>query len=130
MDIAKLAAIAAAGTLMAILLRKDNPAAAMLVGLACCAVMTAYIIGGIKTVFDGFCEIVETGGVEPYYYKSVIKVIAVAYFTQITASLCRDAGESAVAAKLELGGKIIVLIITLPIVAKLLQVICEALTLL
>ncbi len=130
MDIAKIAAIAVAGTLMAVLLRGKNPAGAALVGLACTAVMTACMIDSVKTVFDGFGELIEAGGIEPDYYKSVIKVIGVAYFTEIVSGLCRDAGEGAIAVKLEIAGRVCVLVLTMPIVARLMQVIIEALSLL
>lgn len=130
MDIAKIAAVALAGTLMAVLLRTKNPAGAAIVALAAAAVMAAYMLDGFKTVFEGFSALIEAGGIEPDCYKSIIKVIGVAYFTEITAGLCRDAGESAIAAKLEIAGRLGVLALTVPIVAQLMTVIINALALL
>lgn len=129
MDIAKIAAIAIVGTLLSVLLRGKNPVGAALVALATAGVMAMYTIGGIGAVFDGFGELIRTGGIEPDYYKSVIKVIGVAYFTEISAALCRDAGEGAIAVKLELAGRVAVLVLTLPIVARLMEVIIDALAL-
>ena len=96
MDIAKIAGVAIIGMLLSVMLRSKNPAAAALIALGSALVMTAMTLGGFESIFSGFSELIEAGGIEPQYYKSVIKVIGVAYFTDIISGLCRDAGEGAV----------------------------------
>lgn len=130
MDIAKIAAIALSGTLLAVILRQKSPALAALVALAATAVMAGMLLDSFRVIFDGFSALIESGGIDPEYYKSIIKVIGVAYFTEITAGLCRDAGESAIAAKLEIAGRLGVMALTVPIVARLMTVIINALSLL
>lgn len=129
MDIAKIAGVAIIGMLLSVMLRSKNPAAAALVALGSALVMTAMTLGGFESIFSGFSELIEAGGIEPQYYKSVIKVIGVAYFTDIISGLCRDAGEGAVAAKLEIAGRVTVLMLTLPVVTRLMEVIIDALSL-
>ncbi|MBQ7793323.1 MAG: hypothetical protein IJ366_02275 [Clostridia bacterium] len=128
-DIAKLAAIALAGTLLAVLLRRENPAFATVCAFATAAAMALYILPDLGGIFTGFISLFEDGGISPEYYKSVIKVIGVAYFTEIVSSLCRDAGENAIGTKLELAGKVIALSLTIPAVTQLMTVIKEALSL-
>lgn len=129
MEITKIAAIAITSTLLIILLKGKSPVFAALTALAATAVMAVYTIDGLGEIFSGFEKLFETGGIEPVYYKSVIKVIAIAYFTEITSALCRDAGETAVAQKLELAGRVAVLMFTMPAVSMLIAVIIEALNL-
>ena len=43
----------------------------------------------------------------------------------ITAELCKDAGENAIAAKIELGGKLIILAMAIPIINSLLNLVKE-----
>ncbi len=45
----------------------------------------------------------------------MLKVIAVSYLTQFTVDICKDAQETAIASKVELAGKITILIMALPI---------------
>ncbi|MEE0944757.1 MAG: SpoIIIAC/SpoIIIAD family protein [Clostridia bacterium] len=129
MDITKIAAIAITSTLIIILLKGKKPIFAALVALAATAVMAIYTIDGLSEIFTSFERLFETGGIEPVYYKSVIKVIGIAYFTEITSALCRDAGETAIAQKLELAGRVAVLMFTMPAVTQLMTVIIEALNL-
>ncbi len=128
-DIIKIGAVAICSALLAALLRPKNPLFAALVALAASVIMTFFTLDGFESIFDDFTTLLESGSVDSRYYKSVIKVIAVAYFTEIISALCRDAGENGIAAKLELGGRVSVLILTMPAVTNLLEVIIEALAL-
>ena len=129
MNIAKIAAIAITATLIILLLKGKNPIFAALIALGATVIMATYTIDGLGEIFTGFERLFEAGGIEPIYYKSVIKVIGIAYFTEITSALCRDAGETAVAQKLDLAGRVAVLVFTMPAVAQLMNVIIEALNL-
>lgn len=129
MEVAKIAVIAIIATLLIILLKDKNPVFAVLTALTATAVMVIYSIDGLREIFIGFQDLFEAGGIEPQYYKSIIKVIGIAYFTEIISSLCRDAGEAAIAQKLELSGRIAVLMFTMPVVSQLMSVIIEALNL-
>ncbi|MBS7298458.1 MAG: hypothetical protein KIG65_05190 [Eubacteriales bacterium] len=129
MDIPKIAAIAITSTFLVILVKGRSPVFAAIIALAATSVMAWFTISGLSTLFTSFYTLFETGNIEPEYYKSVIKVIGIAYFTEITSALCRDAGESAIAQKLELAGRVSVLILTVPAVSQLMSVIIEALSL-
>ncbi len=129
MEIARLAAVALVGTLLAVLLRAKNPAFATLCAFATAAVMALYLLPDLSAVFSGFMSIFEESGISSDYCKSVIKVIGIAYFTEIVSALCRDAGENAIGAKLELAGKLMALSLTIPAVSRLMTVIKEALSL-
>lgn len=128
-DIVKIGAIAVCSTLLILILRQKNPLYATLTALAATCIMIFFTLDSFSSIFESFTSLFERGGIDSRYYKSVIKVIAVAYFTEITSALCRDAGENGIATKLELGGRVSVLILTMPAVTNLLEVIIEALAL-
>jgi stage III sporulation protein AD len=57
---------------------------------------------------------------------SIAKVVGVAYITEFSAQLCSDAGENALAQKVELGGKLVIIAIASPIILHLVNVITHA----
>ena len=59
------------------------------------------------------------------YLKILLKIVGIAYIADFAASICRDAGYSAVAGQIELTGKISVLTVSTPIVLALLNTISE-----
>lgn len=129
MEIAKLASIAITATLLIVVLKDKNPVFALLTALAATVIMAGYTVLGLGEIFSDFERLFEVGGIDASYGKIIIKVIAVAYFTEITSALCRDAGETAIAQKLDLAGRVAVLILTVPAVSQLMTVIIEALNL-
>jgi stage III sporulation protein AD len=57
------------------------------------------------------------------YLNTILKIIGIAYVTEFGAQVCRDAGEGAVAGKIEFAGKIMIMVMAVPIIALVLQTI-------
>ena len=55
------------------------------------------------------------------YFPVIIKVLAIAYITEFTASLCEDAGQKSIGTKVELAGKISVFFVAIPVFTSLLN---------
>ena len=66
-------------------------------------------------------ETAEQAGVGEGYFSIVLKVIGIAYLTQFGAQLCADAGESAIAAKIEMAGKVLMMTAAAPVLTGLLE---------
>ena len=70
-------------------------------------------------------DITARAGVESRYIGVVLKIMGIAYISQFASELCRDAGEGAIASKIEVAGKIIIMTISMPIIYSLLEVVNE-----
>ena len=68
-------------------------------------------------------QMAEQAGVTEGYFGIVLKVIGIAYLSQFGSQLCMDAGESAVAAKIELAGKVMMMMVSAPVLLELLDVV-------
>ena len=55
----------------------------------------------------------------------ILKIIAIAYVCEFSAQLCKDAGETAIATKVELAGKIMILFTSAPIMLSLLELLTD-----
>lgn len=123
MEMGRIIALGLVGTVLAVLLKKENPQIAMLV-----AAITGILIFGMICVPLGnlialLRETAEQAGVGSGYFAVVLKVIGIAYLTQFGAQLCADAGEGAVAAKIELAGKILMMTAAAPVLMGLLEMV-------
>ena len=65
----------------------------------------------------------EQAGVAEGYFGIVLKVIGIAYLSQFASQLCADAGEGAVAAKIELAGKALIMAVSIPVLTEVLHVV-------
>ena len=57
----------------------------------------------------------EEIGLQQEYFAVLIKMAGIAYLSQFAVSLCRDAGQGAIAGQISFAAKISMLIISLPV---------------
>ena len=106
-----------------VVLRPLRPELAVLLGLAASALIFAALLPRVQAILNILQALARQGGVDGAYLGLVLRIIGVAYIAEFGAQLARDAGEGAPAAKVELGGKILILSLGLPILLGILQLI-------
>lgn len=116
-------AVAAAALCMAV--RSWQPQLAGLCATAAGLMLLAAALGSIQSVRQTFARLAELGGLQPGYLASLIKVLGVSYVAEVAAQICADLGESGLAMKVQLAGKLCVFSLTAPILLKLLETILE-----
>lgn len=126
MDIFKIVAIGLSGGIAALFLKNYKSEYAVLISLVTAAVILLYVSDSIAALSEQMRILTEKSGVDIKYFKIVIKVVGVAYITQFAGELLRDAGEGAIASKIELAGKIFILCLTMPVITSFLEVCIEA----
>ncbi len=87
--------------------------------LLLCALETLMnVFGDVKAAFDRF-------GVNTAYMQIALKIIVIAYLIQFASSMCRDAGESALAGKVELAGRVLIFTAAAPVILGILDLVTE-----
>ena len=108
-----LAALAAALTCQ--LIRGKTPAVALLVSVSGILVLFGLLFPSLRAIWQQFQQLLQQSGLDSGLFLPLLKVLAVTQVTRISAELCRDAGERALAAKLELCGGTASLLCLLPL---------------
>ena len=125
MDIFKIAGLGIAAAVFAVFIRGWKPELAMQVSLVATVIILVAVLPYLNIVVDMLKNLSNQVGIEYRYMGIVLKVIGIAYVAQFAAELCRDAGESAIASKIELGGKIIIMTLSMPVIYSLLEIVNE-----
>lgn len=117
----KSAAAALSAAVFGLLLRRKNPELTSLLSVAAVAVL---LIAALRWAMP-FRELSETvrtmtDGKETLL-APVLKCVAAAVVTQITADLCRDASQSALASAAELTGTLFALGLSMPLIVSMLK---------
>lgn len=112
---ARLLLVAGVALVTTQLIRGRAPALALLVSLAALVVLLGLLLPGLQTVWQRFQSLLAQSGLENSLFLPLLKVLAVTQITRLAAELCRDAGEKALAAKLELCGGAASLLCVLPL---------------
>ena len=129
MEIFKLIGIGITGAIAAVLLKSYRPELGLCMALITGAVILTKVIGILDNVLFSIERLVEASGLDKRYYGAIIKITGIAYITEIAGELCRDAGQAAIGAKLELAGKLFILMFSIPIITGFLEVCINAVTL-
>ncbi|MBP1562179.1 MAG: stage III sporulation protein AD [Oscillospiraceae bacterium] len=106
-----------------VIIRKILPEGAFWVSIAAGVVILGAAVAMLAPSVKAFTDLSEAAGVDGEFAKILLKALAVCYLTTLCAGCARDAGESAIAAKLELGGRAAVAAISLPVFTRLAELI-------
>ncbi|MGE5507994.1 MAG: stage III sporulation protein AD [Chitinophagales bacterium] len=102
-------------TFLAVVVREHRPELAVYLSLSGAALLLLLVVGRLAGLVGVLMDLAARARLEAPYLATVLKVIGVAYVVGLGAQVCRDAGERAVADKMELAGKVVILTLALPI---------------
>lgn len=123
MEIFKIIAIGLITTVAVLVVKQTKPEIAVFVGLAGSLLIFIEIIGMVSEVFVVFNSIVTKTGVSSELFGVLMKIIGVGYLTEFSASLCADSGNTSIADKIMLGGKIVILVLAIPIFISIINIV-------
>ncbi len=127
MEMAKIVGLGLVAVVLLAVIRPQRPELAVLLAAAAGAVILLLVLGRISGVLQLLNDLAVRANVNFHYLNLVLKIIGVAYLAEFGAQVARDAGEGAVASKLELAGKVIILALAVPIVSAVMEVVLKML---
>ena len=123
MDIFKIIGVAFITAITSLLLKSTKPELSFAVTVTGIIVILLFMVDSLQSALTAFQAIAQTTGVSNGLLKILLKIVGVGYLTEFGAGILNDFGSSAVADKVVLGGKITIVILSLPILQGLLQLI-------
>lgn len=125
MDIMKIVGIGIVATMLAVILREQKPEIALQVSIVTGLIIFVFVVTKLNSVIAVLKYFAGKTNIDLIYFTTILKVIAIAYITEFGAQVCKDAGESSIASKIEFGGKVLIMIMAIPILAALMDVITK-----
>lgn len=109
--------------ILSLFLKDYNKTVSLILVLFSSALLFFKIVCSIGEITDTLKEITDNAGELSSYLKLMLKVLGIALITQITADICRDCGESALAGQTEVAAKIIIVAMILPLFEAVVKII-------
>lgn len=122
MDIMKIVMVGIIAALLAVILKEEKPEMAVVISIVTGLVIFIFVITKLNSVMIVLKYFAAKANIDILYFSTILKVIAIAYITEFGAQICRDAGEGAIAAKVEFAGKVLIMVIAIPILAALMDI--------
>lgn len=118
MELTAIAGVVVVAAFLAVLLRQQRPEQAMAIGLlAGIGVLVLVLTKALPTI-SSIKEMLDSSSLPGDYGVILFKALGICLLTQLAADTCRDAGETALAGKAELAGKVGLVMLSLPLFQK------------
>ena len=121
MDIIQVVGIGLVATFLVLTIREQHPLFAFLLATFTGAAIFLALIGEIGKVIRLLQELASKANVNMIFLETILKIIGIAYIAEFGAQLTRDAGQGSIAAKIELAGKILIMVMAIPIISVLIE---------
>jgi len=125
MEILQIAIIAITASILAVTLKNERPEISMLISVVA-GIMIFFVSSTyLRSVLNVINEITEKINVDLSFIEIILKIVSISYICEFSSQICKDAGEGAIASKVELAGKILILFTSAPVMLSLLELLTD-----
>ncbi len=124
----KIVLISIAAMFLAMVAGAHKKEYAFLIVLCAALLIFSYGISRIQLIADQIEQFEQAVNLPGEYIAILLKMVGIAYLSQFAVSLCKDAGQGAIAGQVSFAGKISMLLVSLPILEGLVKTIGEILS--
>ncbi|TVX92788.1 stage III sporulation protein AD [Paenibacillus agilis] len=127
MEIVQIVGLGLIAAILVLVVKEQKPMFAFLISAFAGIVIFLFLIGKIETVIEVLNSLAERSGIEPVYVKTILKIIGIAYIAEFGAQVVRDAGQDGIASKIELAGKVLIIVMAIPIISVIIETVMKLL---
>lgn len=127
MEIVKIAGIGIVALIIIMILKQYRPEFVIYVSLIAGAMILFLIMDKLSGIITLLTNLSNKMSINQEFLELLIKITGIAFLTEFAVSICKDAGESAIASKVEMGGKVVIISMSIPIISSLLETILKIL---
>lgn len=127
MEIIKIIGIGLTALIVIIVLKQYKPEFAIYVSIVAGILILGLSLSSFSGIINLLKDISSRANINSKFLGIILKITGIAILTEFAVSICQDTGEKAIANKIDIGGKVIIMTISLPIISSLLEAILKVL---
>ena len=127
MEVIKIIGIGLIALIIIILLKQYKPEFAIYISLLAGILILLMVMDKLTGIVDLIKSIADKSSINMKFISLLVKITGIAFLAEFAVSICRDSGEGAIASKIELGSKIIIISMSVPIISSLLELVIKIL---
>lgn len=127
MDIVKIIGVGLISVILIIIIKQYRPEFAIYISIGAGVIIFTLISGKIAGIIEVLKNFASKTSVNYDFILLLLKITGIAILTEFAVSICKDSGESAIANKIDLGGKVIIMSMSVPILSSLVQIVINIL---
>lgn len=119
-DIIKIVGTGFISLIIVIILKEYKRDFAIYAELVAGAILLYFSIDYIEKIIS-FINGLSVTGINSSFILLLVKITGISILTEFAVSICNDMGESAIASKVDLGGKLLIVSLSIPIITTVLS---------
>ena len=127
MDVIKIVGIGLVSLVIIIIVKQYKPEFAVYVSLTASILILMLVFDKLFDVINLLSNLANKTAINTKFIALLIKITGIAILTEFAVSICKDCGESAIANKMDIGGKIMIVAVSVPIISSLLETVIKVL---
>ena len=127
MDIIKIIGVGLIALIIIIIVKQYRPEFTMYVSVAAGIIILLLVMDKLSAIINLLTNLANRTSINNEFIFLLIKITGIAILTEFASSVCKDSGETAIASKVDMGGKIIIIAMSIPIIASLLETLLKVL---
>lgn len=122
-EIIQIVGLGLIATFLALVVKEQKPIFAFLITVFVGVIIFLFLIDEIAKVIAMVERIANKANINLLYLETILKIIGISYIAEFGAQIAKDAGQSAMATKIELAGKVLILVLAIPILTAIIEMI-------
>ncbi|GIP48474.1 Stage III sporulation protein AC/AD protein family protein [compost metagenome] len=127
MEIIQIVGLGLIATVLVLVVKEQKPMFAFLIAASTGVLIFLYLIGKIGGIIEVLEDLADKSGVQMIYLKTILKIIGIAYIAEFGAQIVRDAGQESIASKIEMAGKVLIMVLAIPIISIIIETVIKLL---
>ena len=127
MEIIKIIGIALTALIIIMLMKQYRPEFAIYISLLAGVLILILVMDKLTGIISLLQSISNKTSINTSFIALLLKITGIAFLTEFAVSICKDSGETAIASKIEIGSKIVIISMSIPIISSLLDIILKIL---
>ena len=124
-EIIKIIGMGLISLIIIIIIKQYKPEFAIYISIIAGVLIFYLIIDKLEGIINLLKTISAKSGINNQFLELLLKITGIAFLTEFAINLCKDSGENAIASKIEIGSKVIIVSMSIPIISSLLEVILK-----
>lgn len=127
MEILQVVGLGLIATILILVVKEQKPVFAFLLATFVGITIFLALAGKISDVIRILENLATQAHVNNLFLETILKIIGIAYIAEFGAQVTRDAGQGSIASKIELAGKVLIMVMAIPIITVIIETIVSIL---
>nr|WP_090886541.1 stage III sporulation protein AD [Evansella caseinilytica] len=123
MEIIQIVGLGLIATFLALVVKEHKPIFAFLLTVFVGIIIFLFLIDQLAMIIEMLQQLAERANINMVYVQTILKIVGIAYIAEFGAQIAKDAGQGAMASKIELAGKVLIMVMAIPIISVIIETI-------